>query len=107
MPVASSASSSSSWRPGSRRSAASQPSPEVPRPNRPDRSPSTATQTSAALAAAAAAASAGVVPAEYRAALRVAHQYPAGSARSASSTVGTSTPSGSSGWCTPTCRGNE
>ena len=34
-------------RPGRRRSAASQPSPEVPRPNSPARSPSTATQTSA------------------------------------------------------------
>ena len=39
--------SRSSCTPGSRRSATSQPSPEVPRPNRPASSPSTATTTSA------------------------------------------------------------
>ena len=47
MPVASTARTRSACTPGSRRSAASQPSPEVPRPNSPARSPTASTHTSA------------------------------------------------------------
>jgi hypothetical protein len=50
--VPSNDSSSDSWAPGRRRSAASEPSPEVPRPNSPEKSPSATTHTSADWAAA-------------------------------------------------------
>ena len=88
VPVASRASSSSSWRPGSRRSVASQPSPDVPRPNSPARSPRTTTQTSASRGDLRRGGDLRVVAAEHRAALR---EGDVGSpSRSASSTVGAS-----------------
>ncbi len=62
VPVASSASSSCCWAPGSSSDSASQPSPLVPRPNRPARSPSARTTTSAASASATAAAMPSVSP---------------------------------------------
>ena len=62
VPVASRASSSCCWAPGSASDSASHPSPLVPRPNRPARSPSATTTTSAAAASSTAAGMPSVSP---------------------------------------------